>query len=704
MRPFCIFVAFASVLLSYGAAGAAESARPKNPGREVSFSKMRETIVERDRALRGFSGQFDPDRKAHLERAGQIADGTVFFYGDTPVKVGLRDVDWTGGHIKHQEWPAQLNRFYYLGDLAAAYRQTKDERFARAARAYIEDWIRSDPGYATAEDCRPGDNTLNISIRLGTSEHSGWGGILPAFLDSPSFDGAFLKTVMDSLSGQASFLSRHLTTVGNWRISQLDALVFTALRFPFLENAPELLEIGIKGVRNALATQFLPDGVHIERTPGYHRWMASVAVNYYDLARRFPEADAFVDPDIAARALDYDAQCELYGVNDAMEPHRDPERLRSLEGRAEDLRHLFPGKDVSPPPLEQVFASAGHVFARSAWKPGADYLAFDAGTWGGGHCHLSRLSFELRIGGRELVADPGILSYEMSDPLAPYGKSTQAHSTLNLNGWNQSEADAGLLRTEFTPETALIHARYQGGYWPAQFGWGFDTHDRGAFGSHQRVLFWVKGQYLLVLDSMESDRGTTVHNVWQTGPMDAWSVDKPNLSWQSKNKDVNLFLQFIGFGQETEMDCFEGSREPLRGWLGSSGHDGIAAPLVEFRYDGHLWGGSMSAVLLVPFAGEVKPAYALRRAANDGDGTYRIELGLPDGGMDVIKWSKGLTLPVGDTDPKLATDATFIWLRLDAAGKPARCFLLDGRYLTYDGRSLYQGGEKQARLLSLGEQ
>ena len=151
------------------------------------------------------------------------------------MQVGLKDIDWSGKHIHHQEWPAQLNRFFHLRPLAAAYRATHDERFAQAARAYIEDWLRGD-NYATATALRPGDNTLNMSIRLGSSHHLGWGVTLPAFLGSPSFGDAFLARTLASLSTQAEWLSRHLTAVGNWRISQLDALVFTSLRFPFLEN------------------------------------------------------------------------------------------------------------------------------------------------------------------------------------------------------------------------------------------------------------------------------------------------------------------------------------------------------------------------------------------------------------------------------------------------------------------------------------
>ena len=153
---------------------------------------MRELIATRAEALQGFAGQSLPRAtRGLLTRAEKIVAGTVFFYGRTEVEIGLQNIDWTGAHINHQEWPAQLNRFYHLPPLAAAYRETGDERFAEAARSYIEDWIRSHPGYETAQQFMPGDSGLNMSIRLGTSHASGWGGVLPAFLASPSFDDSF---------------------------------------------------------------------------------------------------------------------------------------------------------------------------------------------------------------------------------------------------------------------------------------------------------------------------------------------------------------------------------------------------------------------------------------------------------------------------------------------------------------------------------
>jgi hypothetical protein len=649
-------------------AGAGPAAEP--PDKRV-------VILERAQKLSGFSGQEIPEAtKEMLSQAEQIAGGTVFFYGRTPVQVGLHDIDWSGSQIKHQEWPAQLNRFFHLRPLAAAYRSTGDERFARAARAYIEDWLRADP-YPDTPTMRPGDYTLTLSIRLGSSEHGGWGGTLPVFLKSAAFDDAFVDRVLNSISRQAEYLSQHLTAFGNWRIAQLDALVFTALRFPFLPNAERLLNVGASGMRSALTSQFLPDGVHVERTPGYANWMTQVLVNYCQLSQTFPQIEVPVNREIIVRALDYDAQASLSGFNDSTAPHRDPARLNGLASRQRALQRLH--LEAPPqPPLAQVFTNAGQVFVRTGWKPSEDFLAFDASSWGGGHGHLSRLGVVFRSGGRMLVADPGILTYEMSDPLGPYGKSTEAHSTLNINGGNQSGADAQLLHTAFTADVALIHARYQGGYWEGKYEWSFrNGRGRGIYGEHDRVVFWVKGEYLLVIDSMSTDAGAEIHNCWQMGPMEKWSQDTPNLAWQSENNDENLTLQLVSAPPKTTMTIFEGSRNPLRGWVGWHGNDAVPAPVVEYRYPAPNNSPVVSVALLAAYSGNAKPTMALKAKRESAHGSiHHLEFSLPGGGTDQIAWATGLLLPVDDGEP-LSTDARFVWQRRSASGAVQKQFLLE---------------------------
>lgn len=662
---------------------------------ERTMEEIRSTIRARAAEIAKIEGEGLPHWSTDNEQADRAVAGEIPFQGDVWVKVGLKDIDWSGGQYHHVEWVAALNRFRYLFPLASAYQTTGDERYAQAARAYIEDWMRQDVGFA--KRLERGDNTLNICTRI-----SSWARTLPVFLDSPAFDDAFLRQMLDSLSRQGVELSGYLTAT-NFRVNELNSLIFLALRLPFLENAQQLLEVGVTGMRANLSSQFLPDGAHVERTPGYHDIMAGMLVKYAAVAKQFPEADVHVNPEALARALDYGVQSSLSAFNDCRLHYRDPERFRDVENRLNTLQALFPGKQISPyPPLEQAFPSAGHVFLRSAWEPGADYLAFDAGTWGGGHCHLSRLSFTFRAGGRVLVADPGCPSYEMTDPLAVYLRATPAHSTLNLNGGNQSEADAQLLHTEFTPSIALVHARYQGGYWPEQFTWSFEgRHGAGTFGRHYRTLLWIRGEYLLALDTMEADPGATVHNVWQMGPMEAWEKDAEQLSWWSRNADSNLFLQLIPFSAKAQMECFEGSTDPLRGWVGKSQTEVTAAPQVDFSYP--CTGDSTgTAVLLVPFLGNDRPGYTVKRTGTaggrwGGELLYELELGRPDGGTDLIAWSATLETALEELSSGLTSDGGLVWLRRDANGHPIRGFVLDGSFVQHQGETLYESGAREAK-------
>jgi hypothetical protein len=453
-------------------------------------------------------------------------------------------------------------------------------------------------------------------------------------------------------------------------------------------------------MRNALATQFLPDGVHVERSPSYASWMTRVGVNYARLARLFPKADARVDAERVARALDYHVQSSLCGFNDSRCLHADPPELSELKARLDGLAALFPRRRARrTPPLEQVFPDAGQVFMRTSWKPGAEYVAFDASSWGGAHMHLSRLALVYRAKGRLLVADPGILDYEMSNPFASYGKSTRAHSTLNVNGWNQSGADPTLLRTEFTRDVSLVRAKYEGGYWEGEFGWGFNEgRKRGVFGAHERIVLWVKGEYLLALDAMEADAGAEIRNVWQMGPMESWACDADELEAWSANAGANVLVKLMMRPANAEMQYFEGSRDPMRGWVGRQGNDHVPAPLVEFRYPAAKGDAVRSAVLIAAFEGDARPRCEVKSARSTERGFLNfLELALPAGGTDWVAWSKDLEPPIDDGKP-FVTDAPFVWLRLDAKGKPRKCFVLDGSYLEYDGRKLFEKRKRKTRV------
>jgi hypothetical protein len=149
------------------------------------------------------------------------------------------------------------------------------------------------------------------------------------------------------------------------------------------------------------------------------------------------------------------------------------------------------------------------------------------------------------------------------------------------------------------------------------------------------------------------------------------------------------------------MECFEGSEEPIRGWVGLHGNDSIPAPQVEFRYPAGAADCGVSAALLAAFAGAQRPAYEVRaKSSHSGHRVHYLELAVPDGSTDRIGWSKGLASPIEGGG--LRTDAVFAWYRTDRAGNPVKCFLLDGGYLEHEGRTVFASDERGTGLFSLG--
>lgn len=254
------------------------------------------------------------------------------------VDVGLRQIDWDGGHIVHREWPAQLNRFCYLTPLATMFVETGDERLAEAARRYIDDWIDSHPDLNHSFG-QPGKGPPDFCLRLGTADYLGWGGTVPLFLRSSHFGDVFLARFFASMTEQLHFLADHLMAGGNHRIWNLDSLVMNGIRFPFIDRAAELVGTGVTGLRHAFRAQFLADGCHVELSPGYSLCMAEVTVNYKRLANLFPETDTGVTLDAVERSLAYAVQSEMFPVNDAVAaPTHDPGSFDRLGLRANPVR------------------------------------------------------------------------------------------------------------------------------------------------------------------------------------------------------------------------------------------------------------------------------------------------------------------------------------------------------------------------------
>jgi len=646
-----------------------------------------------------------PDPELPADQARRIADaaleGVLLFYSRRPVRVGRRNIDWSGAHLDHQEWSAQLNRFGQLAALWRMYRDSGDGRYARCARGYLEDWMDSHRPYdPDRAEPAPGDSTLNMAVRLGGVRFPGWLGVLVGLAGAPGFDEAFAEKVVASVEWQLAWLARNLPEWGNWRIAALDCLFSHALRLP--DRLSEHLSPAVEALNVEFASQILADGAHVERSGGYHDWMCGVYLTLWRIAKRLGELGLALPDERVAAMHAYTLHHTkpnggVCGFNDARAAYRTdaagPSRLgRRLAEHRALLKEIGAGDDV---PVLGVFAAAGQVFYRSGWGGDDLWWAFDAAGWGGGHSHLSRLSIELHNGRRTTLPDPGIFDYEMSNPLGPAGKSTPMHSTMNVDLGNQADVDARLVRAVDLPGAVVVQGRYAGGYFPGTFGWSFaDGRGKGSFGVHDRTLVWLKDRpfgsdgaagvrrpYMIVLDCLDHDAGAQAFLHW-IGDDVPYRFDPQRLRVVTQDAEANVSLQVqpvpparmtgsVRFGQE----------RPYLGWV-AEGLEPRPAPCFQFVFTGGGQTASLCAecaTVIVPFAGRSAPRYhAAARALGREARELRIEW--DDGSEDRLLYSRRLANPLRAGDG-LRSDAVLVLLRSGPEGGPPRVSRVGGSYV-----------------------
>ncbi|MCX5660254.1 MAG: hypothetical protein NTW19_11100, partial [Planctomycetota bacterium] len=153
---------------------------------------------------------------------------------------------------------------HYLASLASAFRETKDDRYARAAAVLLEAWLVREP----ERPWKPGPtyNALDIPHTLGDTECVGWFGVLPVVVASPAFPASLTQRLVDSARDKLDYLVGTLHEARNIRMSQCDALVTESLRLDFLPESKRWRSVGLPALNDCFHRQFHPDGSSIEAT------------------------------------------------------------------------------------------------------------------------------------------------------------------------------------------------------------------------------------------------------------------------------------------------------------------------------------------------------------------------------------------------------------------------------------------------------
>ena len=102
---------------------------------------------------------------------------------------------------------------------------------------------------------------------------------------------------------------------------------------------------------------------------------------------------------------------------------------------------------------------------------------------------------------------------------------------------------------------------------------------------------------------------------------------------------------------------------------------------------------------LAAASGGPAPRYRMRAYSETPRAAiHHLEIERPGGGLDHLAWSNSLTLPVDDARPFIS-DAPFVACRMDPAGQPSRCFVLEGSYLRHSGARIFEDTSRRSRLV-----
>lgn len=625
----------------------------------------------------------DVDEAFILDHAQGVLDGYSYYGGRDKIHIGMENIDWHGGQMQHQEWRAQLNRLFMIDYLRQAHAIDPDEKYPLRAKQLIKDWMRfieKNPGGRLGTHEK--DNSLNLSIRVGHSRMTGLMGCLASFAKTDAFDDDFVESVFDSIEQQLNDLIKAgLNASGNWRVSQLDAIIMVGLRCPFMSSASFFLDYAVKRMKNTLLYQFLSDGAHMEMTPNYHFWMSKVFVFYYQLGHAYPDLNVVTDREKVIKALRLNVYFEQFPLNDS---HFDYLNKSRREGQLREVNTWLKAlgeQEVSFPLPDLTCEAAGYVYSSDEEND----VVFDVSKYGGSHTHSSRLQLCLNRKGKALLLDPGALSYEMSNPLAPYGKSTMAHSTISINGYNQCPSDARLILSHSNDGFAYGEGVFDGSYCSGRNLWEFSEGIGHTIWARQyRSVLHVKGEYVIVIDAVHSLPDTKILNNWAMAPFEDVQLNKQDLSVTAKDADEsNLFMKMmvppegaveprLSFGQEGE---------DMRGFAVAATKGGVVPhPHLSFECEGGLPAGGISVMVIAPFDGPENPWTMKTVEVNNMGSLIHFRYEPKPGLIDSISWFPNLHGALDQSDED-SSDGSFVFTRKSAEGERIVAYSPNGSHV-----------------------
>jgi hypothetical protein len=447
-------------------------------------------------------------RRRLLEAADALMDGRWELFGSE--LTDMVDPDWHADPTTGRRAPSDVycfdvpyrdeaqvgnvkvlwerSRHHHLTVLAAAYHLTGDERYAERAGAHVRSWLAANPPLTGVQ----WTSGIELGIRLISWVWTrrllhGWDGA-PAVFEA---NDDFARSVWHHQRWLAGFYSAG-SSANNHVVAEAAGQLVASCAFPWFEETPAWRRDAKALLEKELEHNTFPSGLNRELATDYHALVLELGV------AAAIEAELAGAPLASSTLGSFTRMCDAIAtiVDVAGHPPRQGDgddglgllldaphwsRWFGLLATGARLGGALPwwpraDADVRTVLWCSIARPWPAVSGRSTTRPGsiadagmvllhdgegADelWVRGDLGPHGflgiAAHGHADALAVEVRVGGVDVIADPGTYCYHGEPEWRALFRSTVGHATLEVGGTDQSKSGGPFLWTRHATTTAL---------------------------------------------------------------------------------------------------------------------------------------------------------------------------------------------------------------------------------------------------------
>lgn len=555
--------------------------------------RLRQKLVERDSA-----------------RIVSVADSVVareFTYWGVMYTLPER-IDWRANPARDEVWIRNFNRQDWLWELASAYLLTGDPKYARDFDVIMTSWFEQNHLPAWKNEGDPVWRLLETGIRLSAS----WVDAFMVFFTSDEVRVETKWRMLASIHDHAEFLTHFRSPRRNHLLDESFGLLAAGAVFPEFKMADQWRRTARDRLDYAVAADVYPDGGYNEGSIYYHRFVIRILQEISDFADEYG---------VKLSEQFYENLERMYAflMNVAKPDGVIPQSndgffsidVRNLFEKSadmfdrEDFRYFNTGgeKGTKPARSSIAFPYTGFYVMKSDWSEQARYMLIDAGLFGSAHGHEDKLNFQLFAYGKPFIVESGTFTYQYNR-WRHFFTSSFAHNTITVDDRSQLRMpDRSLWITEPPAKLAnvwvsnasfdYLEARYQDGY-------GNKKEDVVTGISHVRRILFVKPDYWIIWDTVTGQGRHKVQSFLHLPAEPAVQVTA-NGDCEIGYQDGPELLVRSLLPEGTAVNQYEGSEDPIQGWVAPRYGVKVAAPVIQYEVEDSL---PVSFVhVLFPFSG-----------------------------------------------------------------------------------------------------